>query len=147
VEELAALWRMKGMDLETSVLAGLIAVGRPSALAQVLTNLLVNCARHAAGAPVRIVTCERGDRIAVQVRNEGTGLSGDGRVSTAGDGLGLEISRRLLRDEGGELQVHPGDPRWPGWTVSIFLVAAPDPQRDAIPTAPRRAAAQVNATR
>ena len=38
--------------------------------------------------------------------------------------MGLEISRRLLRDEGGELYVHPDDPRWPGWTVSIFLVAA-----------------------
>ena len=49
VEELAALWRMKGMDLEASVPAGLMAVGRPSALAQVLTNLLVNCAQHAPG--------------------------------------------------------------------------------------------------
>jgi two-component system OmpR family sensor kinase len=145
VEELAALWRMKGMDLEASVPAGLMAVGRPSALAQVLTNLLVNCARHAPGAPVRIVTCERGDRIVVQVRNEGAGLPGGGRTSTAGDGVGLEICRRLLRDEGGELQVLPGDPRWPGWTVSIFLVAVREPQRDAVPTAVRRAAIETHA--
>ena len=146
VEELAALWRIKGMDLQASIPAGLMAVGRPSALAQVLTNLLVNCARHAPGAPVRIVTCERGDRIAVQVRSEGTGLSGDGPVSTAGDGVGLEISRRLLRDEGGELQVHPGDPRWPGWTVSIFLVAARG-QPDAVPIAAWHAAAEAHAIR
>ena len=138
VDELAALWRIKGMDLQASVPAGLMAVGRPSALAQVLTNLLVNCARHAPGAPVRIVTCER-DRLVVHVRNEGTGLPADGRASTAGEGVGLEISRRLLRDEGGELQVHPSDPRWPGWTVSIFLVAARE-QPDAVSTGAWRAA-------
>jgi two-component system OmpR family sensor kinase len=147
VEEFAALWRMKGMDLEASVPTGLMAVGRPSALAQVLTNLLVNCARHAPGAPVRIVTCVRGDRVAVQVRNEGTGLTGDGQASTAGDGVGLEISRRLLRDEGGELQVYPADPRWPGWTVLIVLVAAMEQQRDAVPTAARRAAVDAHAAR
>jgi len=146
VEELAALWRMKGMDLQASVPDGLMAVGRSSALAQVLTNLLVNCARHAPGAPVRIVTCKRGDRIVVLVRNECTAPPGDGRVSTAGDGVGLEISRRLLRDEGGELYVHPGDPRWPGWAVSIILVAARE-QPGAVPTAAWRAAAEAHAIR
>jgi len=146
VEELVALWRMKGMDIEASVPAGLMAVGRPSALAQVLTNLLVNCARHAAGAPVRIVTCERGDRIAVQVRNEGTGLPAEGRGSTTGNGVGLEISRRLLGAEGAELQVHPVDPRWPGWTVSIFLVAARDPRRHVVATADRWAHVEAHAS-
>jgi two-component system, OmpR family, sensor kinase len=146
VDELAALWRIKGMDLQASVPDGLMAVGRSSALAQVLTNLLVNCARHAPGAPVRIVTCKRGNRIVVLVRNEGTDLPADGRVSTAGAGVGLEISRRLLRDEGGELYVHPADPRWPGWTVSIVLVAARE-QPDAVPTAAWRAAAEAHAVR
>ena len=146
VDELAALWRIKGVDLQASVPDGLMAVGRSSALAQVLTNLLVNCARHAPGAPVRIVTCRRGNRIVVLVRNEGTDLPTDGRVSTAGDGVGLEISRRLLRDEGGELYVHPDDPRWPGWTVSIILVAARE-QPGAVPTAAWRPAAEAHAIR
>jgi two-component system OmpR family sensor kinase len=146
VDELAALWRIKGVDLQASVPDGLMAVGRSATLAQVLTNLLVNCARHAPGAPVRIVTCKRGNRIVVLVRNEGTDLPADGRVSTAGAGVGLEISRRLLRDEGGELYVHPADPRWPGWTVSIVLVAARE-QPDAVPTAAWRAAAEAHAVR
>jgi two-component system OmpR family sensor kinase len=137
VEEFAALWRMRGMDLEASVAAGLMAVGRSSTLAQVLTNLLVNCTRHASGAPVRIVTCEHGGGIVVHVRNEGTGVPVDGQSSTTGDGVGLEISRRLLRDEDGELYVHPGDPRWPGWTVSILLNAAREPRADAVATGAR----------
>jgi two-component system OmpR family sensor kinase len=126
VDELVALWRMKGMDLESGVPAGLMAVGRASTLAQVMTNLLVNCARHAPGAPVRVVACRRGEEIVVQVRNEqGGGRPAPlGKAGTAGSGMGLEISRRLLVDEGGELRVHPIDPKWPGWTVSVSLVAA-----------------------
>jgi two-component system OmpR family sensor kinase len=138
VDELVALWRMKGMDLESSVPGGLMAVGRPSTLAQVMTNLLVNCARHAPGAPVRVVACRRGEEIVVQVRNEqcrGRPAS-HGRAVTAGSGMGLEISRRLLGDEGGELRVHPVDPRWPGWTVTVSLVAATEPQSPAaVPSA------------
>ena len=93
---------------------------------------------------MRIVTCKRGNRIVVLVRNEGTDLPADGRVSTAGDGMGLDISRRLLRDEGGELYVHPDDPRWPGWTVSIILVAARE-QPGVVPTAAWRATAEAHA--
>jgi len=138
VDELVALWRMEGMDLESSVPEGLLAVGRRATLAQVMTNLLVNCARHAPGAPVRIVACEHAGRIVVQVRNEDIGRApapGGGAV-TAGDGMGLEISRRLLEDEGGELRVHPIDLRWPGWTVSLSLVAAGEPQPPALVSAP-----------
>jgi two-component system OmpR family sensor kinase len=138
VDELVALWRMKGMDLESSVPGGLMAVGRSSTLAQALTNLLVNCARHAPGMPVRIVGCELAGRIVVEVRNEQTGRAPapDGRATTAGDGMGLEISQSLLVEEGGELRVHPVDPRWPGWTVSISLVAAREPQPPALVPAP-----------
>jgi two-component system OmpR family sensor kinase len=146
VDELVALWRIKGMDLEASVPAGLMAVGRSSTLAQVMTNLLVNCARHAPGAPVRVVACRHGDEIVVQVRNEGFGPEWevDGPSSRAGDGLGLAISRRLLRDEGGELRVHPVDPRWPGWTVSISLVAAGEARQwPMLPPVPRPAAPPV----
>jgi two-component system OmpR family sensor kinase len=144
VDELVALWRMKGTDVESGVPAGLMAVGRVSTLAQVMTNLLVNCARHAQGAPVRVMACRGGEEIVVQVRNEVGRESRkvDAPASTEGNGLWLAISRRLLRDEGGDVRVHAADPRWPGWTVSIGLVAAPEePQRSVLAPAPRPATA------
>lgn len=130
VQELAALWRVTGVNIEVTATPGLMAVGRPPVLAQVLTNLLTNCARHAPGAMVRIVVRRDGGAVVVQVRDDGPGLIAP--APTAGAGIGLRISRRLLRGEGGELRVHPRDRRWPGYTVSIELVAGPSEPRMAL---------------
>jgi two-component system OmpR family sensor kinase len=134
---MAALWRVNGMDVEASATPGATAVGTSSVLAQVLTNLLTNCARYAPGAPVRIVATRCGDRIVVQVRDEGAGrretyAAGPQRCS--GAGIGLQISRRLVEAQGGALRVHEPDPRWPGFVVTVELVAGPAP-----PPVPRRA--------
>ncbi len=144
VEELSALWRMGGMDVQATVLGDLMAIGRRSVLAQTLSNLLSNCARHAPGAAVRIVGRGDGGRIAMQVRDEPR----DGPVGTlsaSGQGIGLDLSRRLLQQEGGDLHVLPPDPRRPGFTVIVHLKAAPAAAGlDAVITtaarAPRRAA-------
>lgn len=92
---------------------GLRAHGHSALLAQVVTNLLANCDRHAPGAAVTIEAARRGDHVVVTVRDEGPGLSGEVegsvldrgiRNSTAGgSGLGLHISRQLLDREGGTL--------------------------------------------
>jgi two-component system OmpR family sensor kinase len=143
VEQLVALWRLNGMDIATTVPASLMAVGSPSVLAQVLTNLLTNCAQHAPGAPVRIVATSAAGHVRIQLRNEAAGERAH-TGPTAGRGIGLELSRRLLRDQGGDLTVQPGDGRWPGFTVTVELVAgSPLTASDRIAssddrTAPRR---------
>lgn len=136
VEELVALWRVSGMDVEATITPGLMAVGRRSVLAQVLTNVLANCGRHAAGSAVRIVTKQVGDKVVVQVRDNGPGMPPPGSepAVTAGQGIGISLSRQLLNVEGGDLRVHSFDPRSPGCTVSIELVAGAS--SDAEPSVP-----------
>lgn len=140
VEELVALWRVSGMDIEATIKPRLMAVGRPSVLAQALTNVLANCGRHAPGSSVRIIADQVSDTIVVRVRDNGPGArpAGDEAAVTAGTGIGITLSQRLLRADGGDLRLHPVDPRWSGCTVSIELAAgAPADAELAIPL-PRR---------
>jgi two-component system, OmpR family, sensor kinase len=128
VEGLVALWRAAGMDIACSMPPGLTVAGRPSALAQALTNVFTNCARHAAGAPVRIEGNRVGGRVVVEVNNDRTD-DGDRRGGARGQGIGLPISRRLLRAEHADLRVHPADDLRPGYTVSMILRAGGDGTR------------------
>jgi two-component system, OmpR family, sensor kinase len=105
---LAGLVALRAQHTVTLAVApDLTARGDPAVLAQIVTNLLVNCDRHAPGATVT-VTAERRDRfVAVEVRDEGPGLPPEAAqgVPTAGTGLGLPISRRLAATQGGLLTV------------------------------------------
>jgi two-component system OmpR family sensor kinase len=119
IEGLVALWRMNGMDIEASVDDPLMTVGRQKTLAQVLTNLLCNCARHAPGARVHVIGTPAGDRAVIQVRDDGYGAA-DGN-SAGGGGLGLQICQRLLREEGGALTTRPPGYTGTGFTVTMKL--------------------------
>jgi len=79
--------------------------GDPAVLAQIVTNLLVNCARHAPGAHVDVTARSGNGVVSVEVRDTGPGLPPEGgRVGdTPGSGLGLPISRRLAATQGGRL--------------------------------------------
>jgi two-component system OmpR family sensor kinase len=81
--------------------------GDPDVLAQVITNLLVNCDRHARGAPITVTAARRGPEVVVDVRDHGPGLpagvSGESLLergardaAAGGEGLGLHISAELL---------------------------------------------------
>ncbi len=91
-------------------------------LLQVLTNLLRNAMmaieqRHGrAGGHIEVTAALRGDRVVVEVRDDGVGIAPEHlsrifepsfstRAATEGTGLGLSISRRLVRQMGGELVV------------------------------------------
>ncbi len=98
------------------------ARGDSAVLAQVVTNLLLNCERHAPGAPVTVRAFRRPGEVVVEVRDEGPGLPlGDAGslldrgvhdVTAGGSGLGLHISGRLLAREGGTLELRTvEDPR------------------------------------
>lgn len=100
--------------------------GRPSDVARVVQNLLVNAQQHGRGIGVSVrVSCTR-DHVEIQVADRGPGLSvGDpfargvrGRDSV-GSGLGLAVSRTLMREQGGDLVMIPGT------TGATFTVQLP----------------------
>lgn len=109
---------------------GLAARGDPAALAQVMTNLLANCERHAPGSPVSITARETGGEVVVEVCDRGPGLApgaerevlrrGVHDAAAGGAGLGLDISARLVERQGGTLTLRTVDaPR--GCLVTVTL--------------------------
>lgn len=130
VRELVALWKVAGLDLEVTTPAELTAVGRASTLAQVLTNVLRNCARHAAGSHVTVVARQNGRLVTVQVSDDGAKPSGTSAVrdDQGGQGIGLKLSGRLVEAEGGRLRVVAAELDRPGFTVVVELRAMPSPR-------------------
>jgi signal transduction histidine kinase len=109
--------RWHGTAVTVDVPEHLVAVGQPADVAQVLQNLFQNASRYAGGAVV-VRGSVAGERVLIQVEDDGPGIPVDERHrvfergergSTAGDapgsGLGLFISARLMRQQQGELWV------------------------------------------
>ncbi len=104
-----------GGAVTLTVTDGLTARGSSAVLAQVVTNLLANCDRHAPGAPVTITARADRDGVAVEVRDSGPGLAPGTEESVlgrgvrdeqaGGSGLGLHISARLIALQGGSLEL------------------------------------------
>jgi signal transduction histidine kinase len=90
-------------------------------IGQVVRNLLTNAAKYSpAGTPITLRTTRRGDRVRIEVVDRGGGIHPDdlhrvfekfgrGRDvtgdKTAGVGLGLYLSRRIVRAHGSDLKV------------------------------------------
>jgi two-component system OmpR family sensor kinase len=126
VREIVALWRVAGLQIQGSLDPDLMVLGRPTTLAQVLTNLLTNCSRHAPGSPVRVVAFRKDQVVCVQVRDDG--CSNPVSVQdVAGHGVGLHISRRLLTAEGARLLTEQA-PGSTGFTATVELPAMPAPR-------------------
>jgi two-component system, OmpR family, sensor kinase len=131
LSELAVLRRAGGMRVDVDAPDGLVAAGGRRAFSQSMANLLANCARHAPGSPVRLHAFETGDRVVVEVRDEGPGLPpgreqevlerGATAAATGGSGLGLHVSARLLRERAGDLHVLPRQSDERGFAVRIEL--------------------------
>jgi two-component system, OmpR family, sensor kinase len=135
VRELVALWTVAGLSVEATVPSDLTVLGRPATLAQVLTNLLTNCSRHAPGGHVQVVARSGEQFVAVQVRDSGPASGSVPVPRAAGRGFGLQISRRLLEAEGGGLRAAPREPDGTGFTATIAFRAAPSAA--AVPTVSR----------
>jgi two-component system OmpR family sensor kinase len=118
LHSLVALRIAGGERIDLDVL-GELRVGMPAhPLAQVLTNLLANCARHAAGSPVRIGASSDGEVVTITVADEGPGPRP--WAVTAGSGIGLAVCARLLAGHRGTLRLaSPGN----GCTAEIRLPA------------------------
>ena len=102
------------IDLQTD--GDLFAATEPSVTEQIVTNLLVNCDRHAPGSPVVVHGHPgRESTVVIEVRDSGPGLPTGGEEAVfergvrneaaGGSGLGLHISKRMAEENGGSLQL------------------------------------------
>ncbi|MDQ3148104.1 MAG: ATP-binding protein [Actinomycetota bacterium] len=129
-----------GADLRAEIPEGLTAVGSPAATAEVLRNLLDNARRHAPGAAVRVQGERRDDQVVLRLQDEGAGVPqsersvifaragrGAGSAGVEGSGLGLFVSSRLMREQGGALDLE--DPPGGGAAFVLRLPAAAEAGR------------------
>jgi signal transduction histidine kinase len=109
-------------------------VADPGQLEQVLVNLLMNaCDACAAGGQVWVSATERGDRVALEVCDDGVGIPPENLSSVLdpffttkkrgqGTGLGLTIAADIIKNHGGTLEVESivGE----GTTIRVVLPRA-----------------------
>ncbi|GAA2874248.1 hypothetical protein GCM10010472_34510 [Pseudonocardia halophobica] len=140
---LVALQRARGRDVCLEVADGLAATGDPAVAAQIVTNLLANCERHAPGTPVTVTAFSEHDDVVIEVRDHGPGLPpgkerevlgrGVHDARAGGSGLGLHISRELVEGQGGSLTLRTVDgPRGCAATVTLPAVDANRPATDTV---------------
>lgn len=117
-----------GLPVTMAVPDELTVLAQPSAVREVVANLLDNAARHAPGAPVtltatatpadvRLVVADRGPGVPVDHRERIFERGATGRPEV-GSGLGLHVARRLARAGGGDLWVE----ETPGGGAAFVLV-------------------------
>lgn len=113
----AAIARAQGLEVQVAATHDAIAHGELRPTRQVVRNLLMNVARHAAGTRTPWATLlvhREGRQVVLRCIDDGPGIpahlgervfSPSDRLDTEGrgDGLGLAIARELARTQGGDL--------------------------------------------
>lgn len=124
---LVTLRRLSGARITLDCPPGMVAALPAATLAQVVTNLLANCARHAPEADIYVGARLEADKCTIEVSDAGPGL--DPAAPTVGDGLGLTLSSRLVENAGGTLELRPTT-RFPtGATALLHLPLAAGSRR------------------
>jgi C4-dicarboxylate-specific signal transduction histidine kinase len=112
------------------------AMGEADELRGVLLNLLKNASeamQERRGGRIEVTAWREGERVVVEVRDEGKGLGEMEReqlfrafytTKPGGTGLGLAISRSAVEAVGGRLSLVPREDR-PGAVARVELIAAP----------------------
>jgi signal transduction histidine kinase len=104
-----------GVDVRSSVPAGVDVVGRRNCTAQVVLTLLENARKHAPASPVELRVVQRPDAVVLCVEDRGPGIPeplrrrvferGARGDDSTGSGLGLCVARRLMAEQGGTIEV------------------------------------------
>jgi signal transduction histidine kinase len=132
------VWPGRQVDFDREAFEGAQAWADPEALRRMLLNVVDNAAKYSSAASPITITAEAGtEAIAIQVRDEGPGLSAEdekhvfdrfyrGSQSrsrrTGGSGLGLAIVQALAQRSAGSVSLDTAPGR--GTTVSITLPTA-----------------------
>jgi signal transduction histidine kinase len=108
--------RWEGAAIRVDVPDHLVAIGQPAETTQVLQNLIQNAQHYAEGGEIRIRGALRGDRVVIQVEDDGPGVPveeresiftrgvrGSTSVEHPGSGLGLAICTRLMHQQDGSI--------------------------------------------
>jgi signal transduction histidine kinase len=110
VDRQARLAVLRGMPVSVDISGDPRSTMPAATLEEVILNLLLNAERHAGGAEVEMTvrSAEQPSRLELTVADRGPGPTRD--AHTAGSGIGLRVSRRLVRAAGGrlELRARPG---------------------------------------
>jgi signal transduction histidine kinase len=127
IEAITARADERGMVLDTDAVERVSAFIDPARMRQVIDNLLSNAVKYGAErGRIEIGVTQNRDHVMLVVRDDGPGISAEEiprlfdrffradavrRTSTHGSGLGLSISRNIVRAHGGEITVKsaPGD--------------------------------------
>jgi signal transduction histidine kinase len=109
------------------------AMGRADDIAQIAHILLDNAARHGRGRHIELEVAERGGLIELRVSDHGPGIPpelapvvferGVRTATSRGEGIGLNIARRLARELGGDLRLEAVS----GTTGAVFVLHLPHP--------------------
>jgi signal transduction histidine kinase len=129
----ASVERLHGSKVTLNVSPDLTALGKPTALAEVMHNVLDNARRYAPG-PVEISADREDDRVLIRVEDQGPGVPvqwwerifqrgvrGPTTESVPGTGLGLHIARGLMRSQSGDVWIEESPV---GGTVFVLSLPA-----------------------
>jgi len=147
VAEERQLDAVRSFTLRVSGAENVSVLADPSRLEQVFTNLLQNARKYsAADAPIAVDIETVSDMVSVAVRDQGIGIPEDDRErvfaafqragnvdsNTPGLGLGLFITRQIVRAHAGEIAVGAND--GPGTTFTVTLPRLPAPNETPTPS-------------
>ena len=114
--------------------SGCCAVGRADDIAEVVHILLANAARHAPGYVTELAVRPTDDVVEVWVSDNGPGVPesvrntlfewGSRGPGSPGQGIGLQLARRLMSEQGGQLRLEDSAPGQ-GAVFVASLPAAP----------------------
>ena len=140
-----------GVDIQIRTPIDVEIEARPGRLRQVFVNIIGNAARFSdRGEPVLVTVTQDGDRAGVTVRDTGPGIpkaehgrvferfwQADGtRTGSGGAGLGLAISKQVIDQHGGTIEVSANKPNGACFVITLPRHSPPDTAADAAPALP-----------